>query len=315
MQPGAKIPLAGWVIICSVAVFSLTWVFATPRPVVDGSKHPALAPRLHHPSLAATQLQPALSPSTTTALTNRPRTVFGANRPLRIAFSFDDGPHPVHTARLLRILKRYAVPATFFVNGRWLNVGGTRGERARAIVLQAHREGHTIGNHTFSHELLSTLPKERQTWEIVANEILLSSLLGERTKLFRPPYGKSTAHALEVLRRYGYTEMMWNVAAADQDLRDPELIASTVLMWIRRHEGGIVLLHDRFPWSVEATEMVLERLAKRNCKRLAAGQKPFIAVPLDSFLRGPSQSRGSEQDETGDAERNLSWIEQECRTS
>lgn len=275
------------VLALGVALFAVSWLTAAPRRA-------EMVPAVNRAPFDRRGASPVASaigrPQVTKQNGGDPVAAYGFRRDHTIALTFDDGPHPVHTSRLLGILREHQVTATFFVNGYWLDPGRHNGRRARDVLLRAVREGHTIGNHTYSHKLLSRLSKEQQTWQIVANELLLSELLGERTRLFRPPYGVMTAHAERVLRRYDYVETMWNVTAADQELHDPQRIASAVLGWIEAYRGGIVLLHDRHSWSVAATELLLRELRRRNCRRLAQQRPIYRVLPLERFLERPPAS-------------------------
>ena len=291
IPPSSSATLPVGVLILALALFVTTWVIA-PQETLSGEIHPTpvtlrprqgTAPRFtprpeNHPGQVAT------------ASSERPMLVRGFGHPYEIALTFDDGPHPHYTAKVLDILHHYRVKAAFFINGMWLAMD-PKG-RARAVLTRAYLEGHLIGNHTYSHELLSRLPPAKQTWQIVANELLVSDLIAQRPRIFRPPYGQMTRHATEVLRQYGYQEVLWNIASHEGDAEgDPEPIAHELMMWVLHHKGGIVLLHDRLPASVQATALLLARLRKINCRRLRQGKTLFRVVGLDSFLRSPAESR------------------------
>ena len=277
-----------WVFLLSFGLFSLTWLLAPSREA-DGTvaQDGLLQPRAAPVGSAQASPQPVFADAS-----NAEAPVQGFGRPFEIALTFDDGPHPVQTQRLLDILARHGARATFFVNGMWLNHGKAF-ERSRELLQRAFQAGHQIGNHTYSHSLLTRLSPDEQAWQIVANEVLLSDLLGGiRSRVFRPPYGQLTRHANEVLQRYGYRTVLWNITAPEEDLgEDPVAVAKTLMMWIRKHQGGIVLLHDRNWWSVDAVELLLAKLSATNCKRLKRQQPLYRIVPLDSFLRSPSESR------------------------
>lgn len=269
----------------SVALFGFSWALApsetlhSPPPVPAAILLPRSIP-VH--ALARPRLQ---------ASGESPFLVHGFEHPFEIALTFDDGPHPVHTARLLDILARHQVKGTFFVNGIWLDRGRGLAGPARSVLMRAELEGHAIANHTYSHALLSRLPPEKQRWEIVANELLVSQITGSRMRIFRPPYGQLTRYASSVLREYGYRVAMWNITAPEDEMgEDPTLIAKDLMRWLRHHQGGILLLHDRHPWSVDAAGIFLAKLHFTNCQRLKRKQALYRVVPLDSFLRSPAES-------------------------
>lgn len=277
----------------SLALFAISWG-AAPASLLHGSAPPPGSARLlPRPDPAASLALPPPQGSAEARFL-----VHGFGHPYEIALTFDDGPHPAHTARLLDVLARHQVHATFFVNGMWLDRGRRGAARARSVLMRADAEGHSIANHTYSHALLSRLPPEQQRWEIVANELLVSQLTGRRMRIFRPPYGQLTGFASEVLQEYGYRVAMWNITAPDdEEAEDPMLLAKELLRWTKHHQGGILLLHDRHPWSVDAAEIFLARLHALNCKRLNRGLPLYRAVPLDSFLRSPpiSQALGARE--------------------
>ena len=219
------------------------------------------------------------------------RTVIsGASTDWRVALTFDDGPHPQYTEQLLRTLARYHVQATLFVNGYWFDPGRPHSRLSRKVLMRAHRAGHQIGNHTYGHRKLSDLPADAQTWEIVANELLIREITGVRPTLFRAPYGQMTAHARKTLADYGYVEARWNAATANEERLDAPAIANEVLRWIYRHRGGVVLLHDRLKQSVQAVSIILAELRRTNCRRLRQNAPVFQTVALDELAKIRSNS-------------------------
>lgn len=283
-----RVPLPGWVLALSILLFIVTWLWA-PAETLSGELHvpsTQLRKRLDGPALRA---RGKALPGSAQAR-QRPLRVLGFGHPYQVALTFDDGPHPYLTGRLLDILARHQVKGTFFVNGFWMDQMANKG-RARSVLLRAHLEGHLIGNHTYGHELLARLKPDQQTWQIVANELLIDELLGERVRVFRPPYGQITPHSSKVLAHYGYQEVLWNITAREAETGDPEQVARELLTWLGHHRGGIVLLHDRHAVSVDATEIFLARLFTLNCKRLAHSKRPYRVVGLDYFLESPAESQ------------------------
>jgi peptidoglycan/xylan/chitin deacetylase (PgdA/CDA1 family) len=281
-----RVPLPGWLLALSTALFLATWLFA-PAETLSGQLPYGAVPPLPR-TTQALRLE-ARTKQLAAAQRQRPARVRGFGHPYEIALTYDDGPHPYHTKRLLDILHRHRVKGAFFINGMWLKLDP--GGRNRAVLRQAHLEGHLIGNHTYSHELLSAIPPKQQTWQIVTTDVLLSNILGERPRVFRPPYGQMTRHASSVLARYGYQEVLWNVSATEDHDSNAKQLAWVLLMQIKRHRGGIVLLHDRHRASVDATALLLSKLRQLNCKRLEKSQPLYRVVALDSFLGSPAESQ------------------------
>jgi peptidoglycan/xylan/chitin deacetylase (PgdA/CDA1 family) len=220
-----------------------------------------------------------------------------------VAFTFDDGPHHLHTARLLQILAQHRIRAAFFVNGCWIASGYPHAEENRAVLREAHAGGHIVGNHTFHHVNLAQLSREEQTWEILANEELIQEVIGTRPLFFRPPYALLSRHALTLLRDEGYAIARWNSAAWDEEDLPADQIRDAVMTWIRKHEGGIIMLHDRNRHSVDAVPLIVRALQRENSQRGKSGRPPLRVVPLDSFLVRPSQSEPFAGPVEGDGER------------
>jgi peptidoglycan/xylan/chitin deacetylase (PgdA/CDA1 family) len=284
-----RLSLPGWIVAIAAPVFIGTWVVA-PQETLSGISVPRtpslparLLPdpppimRLHHPPREGK--------------VPLPETIYGVNHTWQVALTFDDGPHTVYTKRLLDTLDRHGVKATFFINGYWLDEERRRSaKRAEALVQRAFLSGHTIGNHTYSHAKLIRLSEEAQTREILDNHELITRVTGHAPSLFRPPYAEMTDHMRSVIRKLGYTEALWSATAPDEEIDDPELLCDTVMSWLRTYQGGIVMLHDRYPWSVEAARLILEALDRENHRRTRRGKPTFRVVSLDSFLQPPPQS-------------------------
>ncbi|MCB9557669.1 MAG: polysaccharide deacetylase family protein [Deltaproteobacteria bacterium] len=271
----------GSIFVASLALFVVSWT------VARGGSSDALHISQVAPTPRAVSTPPIghlAEPSLTAE-----RVVFGTEGSYKVALTFDDGPHVVHTARLLRILQRHQVTATFFVNGFWLDPKRDRDGVARKLLLRMHQSGHAIGNHTLNHANLSTLTPEEQTWEIVGNDLLISQIIGQRTKLFRAPYGKMTAHVAQLLSAYDYVHARWS-ATTEEEQRDPHEIGNALMDWIRKHRGGIVLLHDRLPQSVSGVALFLAELDRLNCSRFSSQLPTFRLVSIESFSRSPSHS-------------------------
>lgn len=276
-----RVPLPTWIFLLALVAFVATWILA-PRSSLSGQLPPVI-PLPHRAAHASpTSALPLFAGS------GRPLGGRVVGRPNQVAFTFDDGPHHLYTARLLAILAEHHAPAAFFVNGRWLH--GRHGAVSREILQAAHRAGHIIGNHTYSHVNLTRLPKEEQTEEILRNDRAILEVVGERPLFFRPPYAVISRHALQILREHGYVEARWNAAAPDEELRQPEEIRDSVMGWLRHHQGGIVMLHDRNRATVEGMRLILAAIARENRERAATGEPIFQLVPLDSFLRSPAKS-------------------------
>jgi peptidoglycan/xylan/chitin deacetylase (PgdA/CDA1 family) len=154
-----------------------------------------------------------------------------------IALTFDDGPDPRHTPRVLETLERYGVTATFFCVGA----------AARAhpdLLARAAAAGHLVANHTWSHPYLPDLSRDELRWQIEETGSALAAAAGQAAlpDLVRPPYGAYTPQALGWLAEHGATTVLWDVDTGDWQLPGPDTIAEQALRGARN--GSIVLFHD-----------------------------------------------------------------------
>lgn len=153
----------------------------------------------------------------------------------KVALTFDDGPHPEYTSKILDILKEKKVKATFFVTGK-------NAEKYPEMVRRIYKERHEIGNHGYNH--LNMSPKKLITLrkEISLTEMIIKELTGEEPALFRPPRGVYDQKLRRILVNKGYSIVLWNVSA--QDWRNPG-VKVIVRRATRKTKGGdIILLHD-----------------------------------------------------------------------
>ena len=148
------------------------------------------------------------------------------------ALTFDDGPHPEYTPRLLDILKRYQARATFFMVGE-------AAQKYPELVRQVAHEGHAIGNHSWDHRFFPSLPGRERRAQMRACERVLAPY-GQQ--LFRPPYGAQSLMSRLDAFLLRYQVIAWNVEAKDWREHDPDWMADRLTQGIQ--PGSIVLLHD-----------------------------------------------------------------------
>ncbi|HKB99752.1 MAG TPA: polysaccharide deacetylase family protein [Terriglobales bacterium] len=153
----------------------------------------------------------------------------------QIALTYDDGPNDPHTLKLLDVLAKHGVQATFFMIGRYVQ---KQPEIARAVA----QAGHVIGNHTFSHPLLIFESAARTRTQLVDCQQALDSAIGEHSNLFRPPFGGRRPATLRAARSLGLETVMWNVTGYDWNAPPAAIIERKVVQQIRG--GDVVLLHD-----------------------------------------------------------------------
>jgi len=157
-----------------------------------------------------------------------------------VALTFDDGPHPVYTSRLLDILERYQAQATFFMVGH-------AASKHLDLVRRVSMAGHSIGNHSWDHPSFPLIRGNEGRAQIRA---CARALAPYGQKLFRPPFGNlNVASRLDALR-LGYMVVTWNIVAGDWLQDDAETIVNRVESRIKK--GSVVLFHDSLYQSLEA---------------------------------------------------------------
>lgn len=172
--------------------------------------------------------------------------------PKYVALTFDDGPHPEQTKRLLDGLLARETRATFFLVGEQL--AGNED-----LVLRMGREGHQVGNHTWSHKSLQEAKGAAFQEEIRRVEEALEEILGKDGAWLRPPYGQITAAQMA---QVNVPLVKWSVDPRDWESRNTAQVVQAVLETVE--PGSIILLHDIYPTSVEAALVLVDRLREQG---------------------------------------------------
>lgn len=194
-----------------------------------------------------------------------------------MALTFDDGPHPDITARILQGLRRAEAPGTFFV------IGG-RSERHPDLVRRIQAEGHEVGNHTWTHRPLllgACASPERQ---VARTEELLARLAPGSLRVFRPPFGAIGPGGSAALARNGLLPVYWSVVPADWDPLTPEVVKRRVLSEV--HPGAVVVLHGGRPWHAGTADAVEDLVH-------ALREAEYEVVPLSRMLTAAGHSPGT----------------------
>ena len=165
-----------------------------------------------------------------------------------IALTFDDGPNPNTTPRLLDILKEKHTHATFFTLG-------TTARSNPEIVKRAKNEGNEIGTHTMYHQNLANLNKSAIEADINEAKQTLSSIIGEPPTSLRPPYGSINNN---VKATANLPLIIWTIDTEDWRNRNPEMIKNHILN--TAFDGAIVLMHDIYPTTIDAIPAVIDEL-------------------------------------------------------
>ncbi len=174
-----------------------------------------------------------------------------------IAMSFDDGPSPSLTPRLLDILKQRGIKVTFFVIGQ--NV-----EHAPGIVARAAAEGHEIGNHTWDHPALTKLSDARVQEEVNNTSDAIFKAIGKKPTLLRPPYGAVNPRVHRLIDQDGMKVVLWSVDPNDWKRPGSAVVERRILAGAK--PGAIILSHDIHPGTIEAMPATLDALLAKGYK-------------------------------------------------
>jgi peptidoglycan-N-acetylglucosamine deacetylase len=153
----------------------------------------------------------------------------------RVCLTFDDGPDPEHTPKLLDLLALHGCQATFFLLGH-------SAQRHPDLVCRIVNEGHSLGNHTFSHRRARRDGDGLDAWEVGHSQRILEDLSGREPKWFRPPYGRLTAGLAREAARLNLTTVLWSRSAIDWGPFGTRRGIARRLS--RTLAGDVVLLHD-----------------------------------------------------------------------
>jgi peptidoglycan/xylan/chitin deacetylase (PgdA/CDA1 family) len=181
-----------------------------------------------------------------------------------ICLTFDDGPDPVHTPRLLDVLKEYKAPATFFVIGQ-------HAERYPELIRRIVAEGHAMGNHSFTHSEPSATSTQKLLTEVRKTREILLGLTGQAPAIFRPPKGKLTANKLWALWRAGQTVVLWNADPKDYASQSTEEVRT----WFEKNPlraGNLVLMHDNQPFAADVLPELITTARRRGQKFVRISQ-------------------------------------------
>lgn len=180
----------------------------------------------------------------------------------RIALTFDDGPDPVYTPRILDILARWGVPATFFVVAE-------NARKCPEVIRKIVDQGHEVGSHGMHHMPFWFLTPGRSRYEIQESLAILQELTGKTIRCFRPPWGMSNLITPFWMRMSAQKVVLWSLDSLDWFFMTPaRLIVKKVSRWVS--PGSIILFHDgpgarrNAAALVEALPLLLENMLARG---------------------------------------------------
>nr|WP_233523048.1 delta-lactam-biosynthetic de-N-acetylase [Peribacillus saganii] len=176
-----------------------------------------------------------------------------------IYLTFDNGYENGYTKQILAVLKKHNVPATFFVTGHYL-------DSASDITKQMVKEGHSIGNHSWSHPDMTQISDAQIEKELALIKEETERLTGQKNMAYlRPPRGIFSERTMAVAKRLGYTHVFWSLAYVDWYVdrqRGPQFAHDQVMKQI--HPGAILLLHTISKDNAEALESIIVDLKKQG---------------------------------------------------
>lgn len=180
-----------------------------------------------------------------------------------LALTFDDGPHPIYTKKILDILKKYNVRATFFILGK-------HGELYPELLYRQKQEGHEIGIHSYNHINMRNKKEEVIKDEFNRTQQIIYTTTGENARVFRPPYGIYNQVVCDIAVANRCNIVLWTYYQDSKDWSNPgvDKIVETVLT--QATNGDIILFHDHNEanenQTIEALEEILPELIKRGFK-------------------------------------------------
>jgi peptidoglycan/xylan/chitin deacetylase (PgdA/CDA1 family) len=188
-----------------------------------------------------------------------------------IAMTFDDGPSATLTPKLLDLLVTRHIKVTFFVIGE--NVA-----EHPEIVARAAREGHEIGNHSWSHPNFGKMSDDNVRSQLRRTDDAIRSATGNRPTLMRPPYGSITAREKHWIHdEFGYRIILWDVDPYDWKRPGPAVVRNRILK--ETQPGSIVLSHDIHPGTIEAMPSTLDALEAKGFKFVTVSELIRMATP------------------------------------
>jgi len=202
-----------------------------------------------------------------------------------IAITFDDGPHAVHTPKLLDMLKQRGLKATFYV------VGQCAAEYPD-IMKRIAAEGHEIGNHSWNHVALNSVGADSLRKQMENTNAAIEKSTGLRPATMRPPYGATSARLNKLFNEeYGMKVILWSVDPLDWKNRNAATVSSRIIQ--NTHPGAIILAHDIHATTVAAMPEVFDTLTAKGYKfvtvsELLAMDRPVQLVKKETPAATPA---------------------------
>ncbi len=186
----------------------------------------------------------------------------GEANPKVALLTIDDAPDE-HALEMAKTLKKLNAPAIFFVNGHFIN-----SPEKEKVIQEIHDLGFIIGNHTYSHSDLTTLPEEKQKEEIMSVNEIVENIIGEKPKFFRAPFGKNTDYSRQIVADEEMLLMNWTYGYDwEKEYMTGEAIADIMVNTPLLQDGANLLMHDR-EWTNDGLEEMVEGLRDKGYELL-----------------------------------------------
>lgn len=180
--------------------------------------------------------------------------VNGGTTQKTVALTFDDSPDENNTDKVLDVLSRYNVKASFFMIASPMN------DANATIVTRASNEGHLVLGHCFTHPRLTNLTPEAITQQLNTTSERIEALTGKYPILYRPPYGSINQSVVDTVNTNGFSTVLWSLDSLDWAIKDSNAIVDNVITHIR--DGDIILMHSSQAnaATVQALPEIIEKL-------------------------------------------------------
>lgn len=221
----------------------------TPQPTLEPTIEPTHTPDI--PSPTPEIADPIVTDPIDDPIDNTPQPTPGQDKPM-IALTFDDGPKPAVTEKVLDLLAENDAKATFFVQGMWA-------EKYPETIKKIHEAGCEIGSHTYDHKNLTKLNEQEIMEQLNQVDEILEENIGITTQILRPPYGSINQSVRDTVP---VPMILWCIDTEDWKSRDPEMIFGQIEGKVK--DGDIILMHDIYSTTLEACETVIPYLVEQG---------------------------------------------------
>lgn len=172
-----------------------------------------------------------------------------------VAFTFDDGPHPAYTPRIIEVLNRYQAKGTFFIVGKMA-------EKYPELVKSIYDNGHLVANHTYHHVNLTKIPTKEIMIEWQACNDIIKNITGNSPLFCRPPGGDYDQYVMEAAKDLNLTVALWSINPGDYENPGESKIKEIILK--KAKSGSVVLLHDGIEETIKVLPDILQQLRTKG---------------------------------------------------